>query len=39
LRHSTSPFLCWVFFKYGLENYLPHLVSNLSPPNFCFLSR
>jgi hypothetical protein len=38
LSHSTSPFLCWVFSRLGLENYLPRLTMNLDLPDLCLLS-
>jgi hypothetical protein len=37
LSHSASPFLCWVFLRYGLENYLPRLALNHNP-DLCLLS-
>jgi hypothetical protein len=37
--HSTSPFLCWVFSRWGgLTNYLPGLPSNCDPPYLCLFS-
>jgi hypothetical protein len=38
LSYSTSPFLCWVFLRYSLKNYLPRLASNPNPPDLCLLS-
>jgi hypothetical protein len=30
--------LCWVFLRWGLENYLPGLALNCDPPDLCLLS-
>jgi hypothetical protein len=30
VSHSASPVFCWVFLRYGLENYLPGL-AGLNP--------
>jgi hypothetical protein len=38
LSCSTSLFLCWVFFRQGLANYLPRLASNRDPPDLCLLN-
>jgi hypothetical protein len=35
--HLQSIFL-WLFWRYGLKNYLPGLASNLHPPNLSFPS-
>jgi hypothetical protein len=35
---TPQPFLWWVFSRWGLENYLPRLASNLNPPDLCLLS-
>jgi hypothetical protein len=33
-----TPFLCWVFYREELENYLPGVALNHDPPDLCFLS-
>jgi hypothetical protein len=38
VSHSASLFLCWIFLKYGLTNYVLRLALNCNPPNFCLLS-
>jgi hypothetical protein len=38
LSHSTSLFLCWVFSRKSLVNYLPRLALNLNPPDLCLLN-
>jgi hypothetical protein len=35
--HSTSPFLGWVFSRYGLLNYLPGLALKIDPSCLCLL--
>jgi hypothetical protein len=38
LSHSTSPFLCWLFLRWGgLMNYLPRLALNRDPIDRCLL--
>jgi hypothetical protein len=37
LRAFTSPFLGWVFLRYGLMKYLPRLALNLDPPDLSLL--
>jgi hypothetical protein len=34
-----QPFLCWVFSRQGLANYLPRLALNHDPPDFSQVSR
>jgi hypothetical protein len=38
LSHSSSPFLCWLFLRRCLANYLPELATNLHPPDLCLPS-
>jgi hypothetical protein len=38
LEPLYQPFLCWVFLRQGLVNYLPVLVWNHDPPDLCLLS-
>jgi hypothetical protein len=38
LNHSASPFMCQVFSRYGLTNYLPRLSLKGNPPDLCLLS-
>jgi hypothetical protein len=35
LSHSSSHFLCWVFSRWGLVNYLLRLTSSLDSPGLC----
>jgi hypothetical protein len=41
LSHSTGPtfFVCWIFSRKGLMNYLPRLALNRVPLDLCLLSR
>jgi hypothetical protein len=38
LEPLHQPFLCYVFSKHGLMNYLPTIASNQDPPDLCLLS-
>jgi hypothetical protein len=39
LSHSTSPFLCWIFFEIrSWRTVCPGWLLNPSPPDLCFLS-
>jgi hypothetical protein len=31
--HNSSPFVLWLFWRWGLWNYLPRLALNLGPPD------
>jgi hypothetical protein len=38
LERNFTTFLCWVFLRWGLVNYLLMLTSNGDPPDLCLLS-